>query len=65
LISSPSPLKGEGKVRVYSQRSINMKRFNLFERRTKIVCTIGPATGSAAVIAQLINDEYEAMLARA
>lgn len=32
-----------------------MKRSNLFERRTKIVCTIGPATGSAAVIEQLIK----------
>ncbi|MCJ7792254.1 MAG: hypothetical protein MUP49_07620 [Dehalococcoidia bacterium] len=52
-------------MRVYSQRSTNMKRFNLFERRTKIVCTIGLANGSAAVIAQLINDEYEAILARA
>ncbi|HUW45102.1 MAG TPA: pyruvate kinase, partial [Dehalococcoidia bacterium] len=32
-----------------------MKRSNLFERRTKIVCTIGPSTGSAAVIEQLIK----------
>jgi len=32
-----------------------MKRSNLFERRTKIVCTIGPATGSAVVIEQLIR----------
>jgi len=32
-----------------------MKRSSLFERRTKIVCTIGPATGSAAVIEQLIR----------
>lgn len=32
-----------------------MKRPRLFERRTKIVCTIGPATGSAAVIRQLIR----------
>jgi len=32
-----------------------MKRSNFFERRTKIVCTIGPATGSAAVIEQLIR----------
>jgi len=33
----------------------DMKRSNFFERRTKIVCTIGPATGSAAVIEQLIK----------
>ncbi len=32
-----------------------MKRSKLFERRTKIVCTIGPATGSAALIRQLIR----------
>jgi len=32
-----------------------MKRSRFFERRTKIVCTIGPATGSAAVIEQLIK----------
>ncbi len=32
-----------------------MKRSSLFERRTKIVCTIGPATSSAAVIDQLIK----------
>jgi pyruvate kinase len=32
-----------------------MKRSSLFERRTKIVCTLGPATDSAAVIEQLIK----------
>jgi len=32
-----------------------MKRSNLFERRTKIVCTLGPATSSGAVIEQLIK----------
>jgi pyruvate kinase len=32
-----------------------MKRSGFFERRTKIVCTIGPATGSATVIEQLIR----------
>jgi len=32
-----------------------MKRSSCFGRRTKIVCTIGPATGSAAVIEQLIK----------
>jgi pyruvate kinase len=32
-----------------------MKRSKFFERRTKIVCTIGPATSSAAVIEQLIK----------
>jgi pyruvate kinase len=32
-----------------------MKRSSLFERRTKIVCTIGPATGSATVIEQLVK----------
>lgn len=32
-----------------------MKRSSFFERRTKIVCTIGPASGSAAVIEQLIK----------
>lgn len=32
-----------------------MKRFGFFERRTKIVCTIGPATSSAAVIEQLMK----------
>lgn len=32
-----------------------MKGSSLFERRTKIVCTIGPATSSAAVIEQLIK----------
>jgi pyruvate kinase len=30
-----------------------MKRSGLYRRRTKIICTIGPATGSAAVIEQL------------
>jgi pyruvate kinase len=33
----------------------DMKRSGFFKRRTKIVCTIGPATGSAAVIEQLIR----------
>ncbi len=32
-----------------------MKRSRSFERRTKIVCTIGPASGSAAVIERLIR----------
>jgi pyruvate kinase len=32
-----------------------MKHSGLFERRTKIVCTIGPATGSVPVIEQLIK----------
>jgi pyruvate kinase len=32
-----------------------MKRSRFFERRTKIVCTIGPATSSAAVIEQLVR----------
>jgi pyruvate kinase len=32
-----------------------MKRSSFFGTRTKIVCTIGPATGSAAVIEQLIK----------
>jgi len=32
-----------------------MKRSSFFERRTKIVCTIGPATASAAMIEQLIR----------
>jgi len=32
-----------------------MKRSNFFKKRTKIVCTIGPATGSAAMIEQLIK----------
>ncbi len=32
-----------------------MKRYRFFERRTKIVCTIGPATGTAVVIEQLIK----------
>jgi pyruvate kinase len=32
-----------------------MKRYSFFGRRTKIVCTIGPATGSAAVIERLIK----------
>ena len=32
-----------------------MKRSNFFRTRTKIVCTIGPASGSAAVIEQLIK----------
>ncbi|MFQ5874762.1 MAG: pyruvate kinase, partial [Dehalococcoidia bacterium] len=30
-----------------------MKRSSVYRRRTKIVCTIGPATGSAAVIERL------------
>jgi pyruvate kinase len=33
----------------------DMKRSGFFGRRTKIVCTIGPASGSAAVIEQLIK----------
>ena len=33
----------------------DMKRSGFCERRTKIVCTIGPATRSAAVIEQLIK----------
>ena len=32
-----------------------MKRSGFFRRRTKIVCTIGPATGSAAIIERLIR----------
>jgi len=32
-----------------------MKRSRIFARQTKIVCTIGPATNSAAVIEQLIR----------
>jgi pyruvate kinase len=32
-----------------------MKCSNFFKKRTKIICTIGPATGSAAVIEQLIG----------
>ena len=32
-----------------------MRRSGFFARRTKIVCTIGPATGSATVIEQLIK----------
>jgi pyruvate kinase len=32
-----------------------MKRSGFFGKRTKIVCTIGPASGSAAVIEQLIK----------
>ncbi|MGA8848666.1 MAG: pyruvate kinase [Dehalococcoidia bacterium] len=32
-----------------------MKHSSFFERRTKIVCTIGPASSSAAVIEQLIK----------
>jgi pyruvate kinase len=32
-----------------------MKRSKLYGRRTKIVCTIGPATGSAAMIERLIR----------
>ncbi len=32
-----------------------MKRSSSFDRRTKIVCTIGPATSSAAVIEQLMK----------
>ncbi len=31
----------------------DMKRSSMFERRTKIVCTLGPATSSAAVIERL------------
>jgi pyruvate kinase len=33
----------------------DMKSTSVFGRRTKIVCTIGPASGSAAVIEQLIK----------
>jgi pyruvate kinase len=33
----------------------DIKRASFFERHTKIVCTIGPASGSAAVIEQLIK----------
>jgi pyruvate kinase len=32
-----------------------VRRFSFFGRRTKIVCTIGPATGSAAAIEKLIK----------
>ncbi len=32
-----------------------MKHLNPFERRTKIVCTIGPATGTSAMIEKLIR----------
>jgi pyruvate kinase len=32
-----------------------VKRSKLFDRRTKIVCTIGPATGTSAAIRQLIR----------
>jgi len=33
----------------------NIKRSSFFGRRTKIVCTLGPASGSTAVIEQLIK----------
>jgi pyruvate kinase len=32
-----------------------MKRSNFFKKRTKIVCTIGPSTSSAAIVEQLIR----------
>lgn len=32
-----------------------MKRFSYFKKRTKIVCTIGPATGSTSVMERLIR----------
>ena len=34
---------------------ITMKQPGFLKRRTKIVCTIGPATGSASVIERLIK----------
>ena len=37
------------------KRGGDMKGSRFFERRTKIVCTIGPATGSASAIEQLIR----------
>ena len=37
------------------KRGVGMKGSSFFERRTKIVCTIGPATDSAAAIEQLIK----------
>jgi len=42
-------------VRLYVKRDGDMKRSRVFARQTKIVCTIGPATSSAAVIEQLIR----------
>ena len=42
-------------MRLYVKRDGDMKRSRVFARQTKIVCTIGPATSSAAVIEQLIR----------
>jgi len=38
-----------------AERGSDMKRSSFFGRRTKIVCTLGPATSSAAVMEQLIK----------
>ena len=43
------------RLRLHIEGGSDMKRSMFFERRTKIVCTIGPATSSAAVIEQLIR----------
>lgn len=42
-------------MRLHVKRDGDMKRSRVFARQTKIVCTIGPATSSAAVIEQLIR----------
>jgi pyruvate kinase len=53
-----APLRADIEVtdrQYFDEARRDMKRSSLFERRTKIVCTIGPATSSAAVIEQLIK----------
>jgi pyruvate kinase len=37
------------------RETVTMKQSGFLKRRTKIVCTIGPATGSAAVVERLIR----------
>lgn len=39
----------------FADRGVNMKRPTFYGRRTKIICTIGPATSSATVIERLIK----------
>lgn len=48
---------GEGWYQTYRQMGYNgvMKQARIFKRRTKIVCTIGPATGSVVMIERLIR----------
>jgi pyruvate kinase len=58
MVGSQTCLKdGTGAINagIFSKQGQAMRRSRLYGRRTKIVCTIGPATGSMAMIEKLIR----------